>query len=54
MKNVKKGFKFFIPDYNYRSLVSVVVTIVNQARRGLISDEDAIDEIVRAYQDHSA
>lgn len=42
-----------IPKYNYESLIRSVTFIVNQSRRGLIDADDALDEIVRAYQDHS-
>lgn len=36
------------------SLIKSVTRITNLARTGKISADDALDEIVRAYQDHSA
>lgn len=49
--NVNEHQVLTIPGYNHVSLVQTVTRIVNQARRGLITDAEALDEIVRAYQD---
>lgn len=53
MGGVRDQQTYEIPEYNLTSLVRSVTQIVNLARRGLLSDSDAIDEIVLAYQVHS-
>jgi hypothetical protein len=53
-KSVNEARTYSIPAYNFESLIKSITRTINLARAGKIDPGDAIDEIVRAYEDHSA